>query len=134
MDYDPKVDLCFSIRGKTVSVDHGFDLLLLHQQDSSPLHEAQDVGLKTDSGQVPRRWIDEPPAQLLAGFSAPFIRSIPVHKLGWKHAGLEGHLIQIGVPKTKALMPAPELSLPLGHNPKRSGSRKVPHGDQQAVV
>ena len=26
MENDPKVDLCFSIRGKTIPVDHGFDL------------------------------------------------------------------------------------------------------------
>jgi CRISPR-associated protein Cas6 len=109
MDYDPKVDLCFGIRGKTVPVDHGFDLYSCISRILPLFHEAQDVGLKLIRGRYlgdglmslqPNSWLV---FQLRSSGLSPYIN------LAGNTLDLRGHLIQIGVPKTKALMPAPEL-------------------------
>jgi len=109
MDNDPKVDLCFSIRGKTVPVDHGFDLYSCISRLLPLFHEAQDVGLKLIRGRYvgdgllslqPNSWLV---FRLRSSGLSPYIN------LAGNTLDLRGHLIQIGVPKTKALTPAPVL-------------------------
>jgi CRISPR-associated protein Cas6 len=109
MDNDLKVDLCFSIRGETVPVDHGFDLYSCISKLLPSFHEAQDVGLKMIRGRYvgdgllslqPNSWLV---FRLRSSGLSPYIN------LAGNSLNLRGHLIQIGVPKTKALNPAPAL-------------------------
>ena len=109
MENDPKVDLCFSIRGKTVPVDHGFDLYSCISRLLPLFHEAQDVGLKLIRGRYmgdgllsiqPNSWLV---FRLRSTGLSPYIN------LAGNTLDLRGHLIQIGVPKTRALNPSPIL-------------------------
>jgi CRISPR-associated protein Cas6 len=109
MDNDLKVDLCFSIRGEIVPVDHGFDLYSCISKLLPSFHEAQDVGLKMIRGRYvgdgllslqPNSWLV---FRLRSSGLSPYIN------LAGNSLNLRGHLIQIGVPKTKALNPAPAL-------------------------
>jgi CRISPR-associated protein Cas6 len=109
MDNDPKVDLCFSIRGETVPVDHGFDLYSCISRILPLFHEAQDVAMKLIRGRYlgdgllslqPNSWLV---------FRLPSSGLSPYINLAGNTLDLKGHFIQIGVPKTKALIPAPAL-------------------------
>jgi CRISPR-associated protein Cas6 len=109
MKNDPKVDLCFRIRGKTVPVDHGFDLYSCISRLLPSFHEAQNVGLKLIRGRYvgdgllslqPNSWLV---FRLSSSGLSPYIN------LAGNTLDLRGHLIQIGVPKTRALNPAPAL-------------------------
>ena len=109
MENDPKVDLCFNIRGKTVPVDHGFDLFSGISRLLPLFHEAQDVGLKLIRGRYvgegllslqPNSWLV---FRLCSSGLSPYIN------LAGNSLDLRGHLIQIGVPKTRALNPSPAL-------------------------
>jgi CRISPR-associated protein Cas6 len=109
MENDPKVDLCFSIRGKTVPVDHGFDLYSCISRLLPLFHEAQDVGLRLIRGRYvgdgllsihPNSWLV---LRLPTSGLSPYIN------LAGDTLDLRGHSIQIGVPKTRALIPASAL-------------------------
>ena len=109
MQDDPKVDLCFSIRGKTVPVDHGFDLYSCISRILPLFHEAQGVGLKLIRGRYvgdgllslqPNSWLV---FRLRSSSLSPYIN------MAGNTLDLRGHLIQIGVPKTRALNPSPVL-------------------------
>ena len=109
MENDPKVDLCFNIRGKTVPVDHGFDLFSGINRLLPLFHEAQDVGLKLIRGRYvgegllslqPNSWLV---FRLRSSGLSPYIN------LAGNSLDLRGHLIQIGVPKTRALNPSPAI-------------------------
>ena len=109
MKNDPKVDLCFGIRGKTLPVDHGFDLYSCISRLLPLFHEAQGVGLKLIRGRYvgdgllslqPNSWLV---FRLRSSGLSPYIN------LAGNTLDLRGHLIQIGVPKTRALNPVPSL-------------------------
>ena len=109
MENDPKVDLCFSIRGKTIPVDHGFDLYSCISRILPLFHEAQDVGLKLIRGRYtgdgllsiqPNSWLV---FRLFSSGLSPYIN------LAGNSLDLRGYLIQIGVPNTRALYPSPVL-------------------------
>lgn len=50
MDNELKVDLCFSITGRTIPVDHGFDLYSAISKVIPEFHEAEDAGMKLIRG------------------------------------------------------------------------------------
>jgi CRISPR-associated protein Cas6 len=109
METIPKVDLCFSIRGKTIPVDHGFDLYSCISKVLPIFHEATDAGLKLIRGRYigdgllsiqPNSWLV---LRLPSSGLSPYIN------LAGSSLDLRGHIIQVGVPKTKALHPAPSL-------------------------
>jgi CRISPR-associated protein Cas6 len=50
MEKEPKVDLCFSITGKTIPVDHGFELYSAICSIIPEFHEAEDAGMKLIRG------------------------------------------------------------------------------------
>ena len=50
MENTPKVDLCFSVTGKNIPVDHGFDLYSSISRVIPEFHEAEDVGIKLIRG------------------------------------------------------------------------------------
>jgi CRISPR-associated protein Cas6 len=103
MENTPKVDLCFSITGKTVSVDHGFDLYSAVSNIVPEFHEADDVGIKLIRG----RYIGEglldihPNSWLIVR-----LKTTDTHtyiNLAGKTLNLKGHNIQVGVPKTRSI-------------------------------
>jgi CRISPR-associated protein Cas6 len=109
MQDDPKLDLCFSIRGKTVQVDHGFDLNSGISRLLPLFHEAQDVGLKLIRGNYVGDGLLslQPNSRLVFRLRSSGLS--PYINLAGNTLDLRGHLIQIGVPNTRGLNPVPEL-------------------------
>jgi hypothetical protein len=50
MENDLKVDLCFSITGRAIPVDYGFDLYSTTSRIIPEYHDAEDIGLKLIRG------------------------------------------------------------------------------------
>ena len=50
MEDNPKVDLCFSVAGKYIPVDHGFDLYSAISRIIPEFHEEKDIGVKLIRG------------------------------------------------------------------------------------
>jgi CRISPR-associated protein Cas6 len=109
MQLDPKVDLCFQVLGKTIPVDHGF---ALHGAISDVLphfHDDKAVGLKLIRG----RYIGDgmldisPHSELVLRLAVDRISQYI--QLAGKHLQILGYNLTIGVPNTKALVPAVAL-------------------------
>ncbi len=109
MQSDPKVDLCFQLLGKTIPVDHGF---ALHGAISDVLpnfHEDQAVGIKLIRG----RYIGDgmldisPKSELVLRLA---VGRIPQYiQMAGKQLNILGYNLNVGVPKTRALIPAVAL-------------------------
>jgi hypothetical protein len=50
MNKESKVDLCFFITGRTIPVDHGYDLYSSISKEIPKYHGHQDIGLKLIKG------------------------------------------------------------------------------------
>jgi CRISPR-associated protein Cas6 len=110
---EPKVDLCFSVFGKFLPVDHGFALYGSVSRVLPTIHEDREVGLKLVRGRyVGHGLLDISPASEL-------ILRLPISMVGQylalAGANLEvaGHRLRVGVPHTRALIPAAALYSPL---------------------
>lgn len=111
--YEPKVDLCFPVLGKLLSVDHGFALYGAISRVLPVIHEDRDVGLKLVRGRyVGNGLLDISPASEL-------VLRLPVSRVGQylglagKKLEVSGHGLRVGVPHTRALIPATALYSPL---------------------
>ncbi|MFH1481485.1 MAG: type I-MYXAN CRISPR-associated protein Cas6/Cmx6, partial [Pseudomonadota bacterium] len=109
MQSDPKVELSFQVFGKSIPVDHGF---ALHGAVSDVLpyfHEDQAVGLKLLRG----RYIGDgmldisPHSELILRLA---VGRLPLYiRLAGKRLQVLGQNLTIGVPTTRALIPAVAL-------------------------
>jgi len=122
--YEPKVDLCFSVLGKLLSVDHGYALYGAISRVLPVIHEDQEIGLKIVRGRyIGNGLLDIAPTSEL-------VLRLPISKVG-QYLGLAGkklevlgHWLRVGVPRTRALIPAAALYSTLvttknGHDPAR---------------
>jgi len=109
MNGEPKVDMSFIITGKTVPVDHGFDLYSSICRIVPEFHKSQDIGLKLIRGRYigdglldiqPNSWLV---LRLKVSDLPQFIN------LAGKPLSLQDHTIHVGVPKTRSLIPAHSL-------------------------
>lgn len=109
MQSDPKVDLCFQVLGKTISVDHGFALHGAVSRTLPHFHEDQIVGIKLIRGRyIGDGMLDISPyselvLRVLIGRISQYIQ------LAGKRLEVLGQSLTIGVPKTRALVPAVAL-------------------------
>jgi len=110
---EPKVDLCFSVLGKLLPVDHGFALYGAVSRVLPIIHEDLEVGLKLVRGRyVGQGLLDISPASEL-------ILRLPVSKVGQylplagKNFEVAGQALRVGVSHTQALIPAVALFSPL---------------------
>ena len=106
---EPKVDLCFTVLGRFLPVDHGFALYGAISRVLPFVHDDPEVGLKLLRGRyVGQGLLDIAPASEL-------VVRLPISKVGSYLAlagkGLEvsGHLLRVGVPTTRALIPSAAL-------------------------
>lgn len=121
---EPKVDMSFSIRGKLLSVDHGFALYGALSRVLPVIHEDPEIGLKLIRGRyLGDGLLDISPASEL-------VLRLPVSGVGrylslaGKKLEVLGQSLRVGVPNTRALIPAVALSSPLvttknGHDQER---------------
>jgi CRISPR-associated protein Cas6 len=109
MEDNPKVDLCFSVTGRNIPVDHGFDLYSAISRTIPEFHEAEDIGLKLIRGRYigdglldihPNSWLI---IRLRASDLPGYIN------LAGKTLTIKKHNIQIGVPQTRSLVAASAL-------------------------
>ncbi len=108
-----KVDLCFKITGKNLSVDHGFALYGAISRIMPSIHEAKEVGLKMVRGRyVGNGLLDiSPQSELVLRIPAEYIRDLL--PLAGKSLDVQGHRLNVGIPVTRALVPAAALFSPL---------------------
>jgi len=105
MQNELKVDLCFSVTGRTIPVDHGFDLYSAISRIIPEFHQAEDIGLKLIRG----RYIGDglldihPNSWLILRLKTPVLPGYI--NLAGKTIKLKDHIIQIGVPQTRSIMP-----------------------------
>ena len=121
---EPRIDLGFDVLGKFVPVDHGFALYGAISRVLPALHEDGEVGLKLLRGRyVGRGLLDISPASELV-LRLPLSKVKTYLPLAGKKLAVAGRVLTIGVPHTRALIPAAALFSPLvttrnGHDPKR---------------
>lgn len=113
MQYDPKVDLCFQITGRTLPVDHGFALYGAINRILPCIHEDREIGLKLIRGRyIGDGIIDISPRSEL-------VLRLPAGQIGvyialaGKAMEIAGHKFTVGIPATRSLIPAVALSSPL---------------------
>lgn len=108
-----KVDLCFKISGKNLPVDHGFALYGSISRILPSIHEAEEVGLKLVRGRyVGNGLLDiSPHSELVLRIPAESIRDIL--PLAGKSLDVQRHRLTVGIPSTRALVPAATLFSPL---------------------
>lgn len=124
ISYEPKVDMCFPVLGKLLPVDHGYALYGAISRVMPIIHEDQQIGLKLVRGRyIGSGLLDISPTSEL-------VLRLPISKVG-HYLGLAGkklevseHGLRVGVPRTRALIPAVALSSPLvttknGQDPDR---------------
>lgn len=109
MTSEPKVDVAFQLVGGTLPVDHGFLLYGAVSRNLPIFHENQDVGMKLVRGRyVGNGLLDiSPNADLV--FRMPISRIGQYMGLAGQHLDMSGNLLQVGVPNTRALVPAVAL-------------------------
>jgi CRISPR-associated protein Cas6 len=112
-DNQPKVDLCFRIKGNTIPVDHGFALYSAISKQLPQIHQDREIGFKLIRG----RYIGE--GLLSISPDSSLVLRLPINRVG-QYIGLAGkkleilgHGLQVGVPHTRALIPAVALFSPL---------------------
>jgi CRISPR-associated protein Cas6 len=109
MTNEAKLDVAFRLTGQRMPVDHGFSLYGAVSRTLPVFHQDQDVGMKRVRG----RYIGDglldisPTAELV--FRMPISRIGHYLNLAGKRLDVEGHPLQIGVPNTRALVPAVAL-------------------------
>lgn len=124
MESEPKVDLCFQALGQTLPVDHGFALYGAISRVLPFAHEDPDIGLKLIRGRyVGGGMLDISPYSELV-LRLPISKGGSYLKLAGKTLEVMGQKLMIGVPKTKALIPAVALYAQLvttknGHDQNR---------------
>lgn len=106
---EPKVDLAFHVMGRRVPVDHGYALYAAVSRLLPGFHEEQNAAL----GLIRGRYIGEglldisPNTEIVIRLPASRIASaLP---LAGKALDIIGHSLRIGVPTTRALVPATAL-------------------------
>jgi CRISPR-associated protein Cas6 len=103
------IELSFRLLGRTIPVDHGYALYAALSRVVPELHDAQELGIQ------PVRGVYAGGGALhLAPFSCLTIRLPqdhiqPVLKLVGKTADVDGHVLHIGVPNARALLPVANL-------------------------
>jgi len=109
MENNPKVDLCFSVTGRNIPVDHGFDLYSAISRIIPDFHEADGISIKLIRGRYigdglldihPNSWLT---IRLRTSVLPGYIN------LAGKTLTIKGHNIQIGVPKMKSLVAGSSL-------------------------
>lgn len=105
----PVVDLTFGLNGHTIPADHGYSLFSAICRLVPSVHSDETIGIHPISGRpVGRREICLTPNSSLS-FRIPSENIRMFLPLSGKILDLDGHKIQIGVPKTHALRPSPVL-------------------------
>ncbi len=109
MQSDPKVDLCFHVLGKTIPVDHGFALHGAMSRILPHFHEDQTVGIKLIRGRyIGDGMLDIFPYSELV-LRLPIAGIAQYIQLAGKRLEVLGQNVSVGVPKTRALVPAVAL-------------------------
>lgn len=106
---EPKVDLAFHVMGRKIPVDHGYALYAAVSRELPGFHEMQDAAL----GLIRGRYVGEgmlditPHTEIVIRIPASRVASaLP---LAGKTLGIVGHSVRVGVPTTRALIPATAL-------------------------
>jgi CRISPR-associated protein Cas6 len=107
MGPEPKIDLCFTILGQKLAVDHGFTVYAAVSRVVPLIHDDKDIGLKLIRGRyIGNGVLDISPHSEL-------ILRIPANHIG-RYLSLAGKTLEVfddklnvGVPKSRALVPSP---------------------------
>jgi len=106
---EPKVDLIFRLMGQTLPVDHGYPLFSAVSRLLPEFHADQAAGMGLVRGHFVGNGLLRISARTSLTLRIP-ISCIPLY-LGLAGKGLDlmGHKLQVGVPNTRALIPATTL-------------------------
>ena len=104
-----KIDLHLQIMGRTLNIDHGYALFSAVSKELPLFHEAGNVGMGLIRGKyIGQGQLSIMPASNLA-FRLPLSLVADYINLAGKSLDLDGHLLQVGVPSSRALVPATAL-------------------------
>jgi CRISPR-associated protein Cas6 len=104
-----KVDLRFQVFGQSVKVDHGYALFAAISRILPEFHEAGDIGLRLIRGRyMGNGQLNISPASNIV-FRLPVSKVAEYINLAGKIFDLDGHQLHIGVPNSRALVPAVTL-------------------------
>ena len=113
MEFDPRVDLCFQITGRTLPVDHGFALYGAINHVLPCIHEDREIALKLIRGRyIGDGILDISPRSELV-LRLPTSRIAIYIALAGKTLEVTGHKFGVGMPGTRALIPSVALASPL---------------------
>jgi CRISPR-associated protein Cas6 len=103
------IELSFRLLGRAIPVDHGYALYAALSRVVPELHDAQELGIQPVRGVYAGGGVLH-----LAPFSCLAIRLPqdqiqPVLKLTGKTADVDGHVLHIGMPNARALLPVANL-------------------------
>ena len=105
----PYVDLAFRLNGSTVPVDHGYALYAALSRIIPEIHQAKEIGVQ------PIRGIYTGNGRLHLSDSSRLVLRMPDEviriylKLAGKRIEVEKHLVSVGVPEVRALLPVARL-------------------------
>lgn len=109
MPTDIKIDLQFQAFGKTLAVDHGYGLYSAISGILPVFHSATDVGMSLIRGKyIGDGLLSIAPSSLLV-FRLPARQMAEYINLAGKFLDIGGHVLSIGVPSSRALVPATAL-------------------------
>lgn len=104
-----KVDLCFKVIGKNIHVDHGFTLYGSLCRQLPAMHEDEELGVRTIRGRyIGNGLLDISPHSELV-LRLPVDKIVQYINLAGKRIEIMGNMINIGIPMTRALIPAVAL-------------------------
>jgi CRISPR-associated protein Cas6 len=105
----PSIDLAFRLTGSTVPVDHGYALYAALSRIAPELHADQELGVH------PIRGVYGGEGKLYLSDLSRLILRLPDErirtylKLAGKQLEVDGHVIQVGVPEVRGLLPVASL-------------------------
>lgn len=109
MSVEPKVDFGFQILGRTLPVDHGYAIYAAISRILPRWHDMTGVGMALVRGRyIGQGLLDiSPRSELVLRVPASLISE--VLPLSGKSLDVAGHTVRVGVPFTRALVPAATL-------------------------
>lgn len=113
MNIGSQLDLVFNVTGNQLLVDHGFALYSTISKVCPVIHNDQEVGLKLIRGRyLGYGRLDISPRSELV-IRLPISRIKDYLSLAGKSLVVQGNILRVGVPNTRALIPAVALFSPL---------------------
>jgi CRISPR-associated protein Cas6 len=103
------VDVCFSVQGKTLPVDHGYQLYSSISKVIPSIHGNKDVAILPINGVFAGNRLLRLDKRSYLNIRAPSDQVRQALPLAGKTLNIANHKVRVGVPNTRALLPSSRL-------------------------